>query len=174
VIRRIVETTISIDGFVFLQPEVSILGIITATLWHLFRGRKKMTKVSEYAGDGKRTPILVALIGAAAVIIVGYWQYYSKPEKKEFIGRVIEAKTEKRIRNAKVSLEVQGVPPVIYTDSEGIFSFSLKDADNQVRVRVEAEGYEKFDRLITLSTRTGVEEIQLSLAQPNPQSDRRL
>ena len=130
-----------------------------------------MTKVSEYAGDGKRTPILVALIGAAAVIIVGYWQYYSKPEKKEFIGRVIEAKTEKRIRNAKVSLEVQGVPPVIYTDSEGIFSFSLKDADNQVRVRVEAEGYEKFDRLITLSTRTGVEEIQLSLAQPNPQSD---
>jgi hypothetical protein len=130
-----------------------------------------MTKVSEYAGDGKRTPILVALIGAAAVIIVGYWQYYSKPEKKEFIGRVIEAKTEKRIRNAKVSLEVQGVPPVIYTDSEGIFSFSLKDADNQVRVRVEAEGYEKFDRLITLSTRTGVEEIQLSLAQPNSQSD---
>lgn len=89
-----------------------------------------------------------------------------------YTGRVIDATTERRIRNAKVSLEAQGVPPVIYTDSEGIFSFPLEDVDDElrIRVRVEADGYQKFDRNVSLhSSSKPIEDIRLeavSAARP--------
>lgn len=131
-----------------------------------------MGKKDNSVKESQWSPIIIAIIGAVAVIIVGYWQYYSpKPDivgTNEFVGRVIEIKTEKRIRNAKVSLEVQGAPLIIYTDSEGIFSFPLKNTDNPVRVRVEAAGYEKFDRLITPSSKIRIEEIQLEPISPSP------
>jgi hypothetical protein len=107
--------------------------------------------------------IVIAVISAIALIAVAYLQF-KPPEgdpNKKFTGRVIEAKTEKRIRNAKISLELQDAPPVLYTDSEGIFSFPLKNFSSQVRIRVEVDGYEKFDRLVTPSSNSGIEEIQL-------------
>jgi hypothetical protein len=106
-------------------------------------------------------PILVALIGAAAAILVGYWQFARKDERTEFVGRVVNAKTETGIRNAKITLEVEGAPPIMYADSEGVFNFSVKSSSSLVRIRVEADGYEKFDRLITPSNKTGMEKIEL-------------
>lgn len=128
-----------------------------------------MANKSKTNENSKWVRILVALIGAAAVALVGYWQTIRPPEK-DFMGRVTEEKTEKRIRRAKVSLELQGVPPVIYTDSEGIFSFPLKESNDEIRIRVEADGYEKFDRRIFPSSKAGIEEIHLIPTQPPPKS----
>ncbi|NET60334.1 MAG: hypothetical protein F6K47_30585 [Symploca sp. SIO2E6] len=114
------------------------------------------------SGNNIWVPIIVALIGAAAVVLVGYWQYFHKNNTREFVGRVVESGSETRIRGAKITLEEQSAPPIMYTDSEGTFSFPIKSSSSAIRVRVEADGYEKFDRLITPSSKTGLEEIKLT------------
>ena len=108
-------------------------------------------------------PIAVATIGAAATIVVGYWQFYPKeqPDSKDFVGRVMNAKTEQRLRGAKISLEADDTPPVIYTDSEGVFSFPIKNFDEPIRIQVEADGYEMFDRRIKPSSKSDIEYIRL-------------
>lgn len=106
-------------------------------------------------------PILVALISAAAVVIVGYWQFYPKDKAQDFIGRVVNTEDETAVRNAKVTLESEGSPPIIYTDTEGSFSFPLNSSNSSIRVRVEAEGYKNFDRIISPSSNVRVEEIKL-------------
>ncbi len=121
-------------------------------------------------GNSNWVAIVVALIGAAAAILVGYWQFARRDESIKFVGRVVNAKTEARIRNAKITLEVEGVSPIMYTDSEGAFSFPLKSSSDSVRIRVEANGYEKFDRLINPSAKTGVEKIELDPKLPIPRS----
>jgi hypothetical protein len=126
--------------------------------------------------------VIVALITAAATMTVGYWQYHSKnqePENsttvKEFRGRVVDENTGDEIQKAKITLEAKGAPPVIYSDSEGYFSFPLDQTNSQVRIRVSAKGYEKYDRFTNLSSISGVEEIRIhstdSLTEPAPISD---
>jgi hypothetical protein len=114
------------------------------------------------------TAIIVAVIAALAAITVAYLQYVREPGEKEkqFTGRVIDAKTEKSVRNAKITLEFQGAPPVIYTDSEGIFTFPLKEETRNIHIRVDADGYEKFDRRIDISAKDGIEDIRLNPARP--------
>jgi len=114
--------------------------------------------------------IIAALVAAIAAITVGYWQYSQKSEGiREFRGRVIDAKTGKVLRQAKIVLEAQGSPPIIYSDSEGFFSFPLEKANTQVRIRVEANGYEKYDRFINPASGSGVEEIQIQPTQSSSQ-----
>jgi hypothetical protein len=124
-----------------------------------------------YNGDVKWTAmstIGAALIAAIAVITVGYWQYSQKSEGiSEFRGRIIDAKTGKVVRKAKIVLESEGSPPIIYSDSEGFFFFTLEKGNTQVRIRVEVNGYEKYDRFINPASGSGVEEIQV---QPTPSS----
>jgi hypothetical protein len=68
-----------------------------------------------------------------------------------------------------VSIEAQGPPQILYTDSEGVFYVKLNGSAEAVRVRVEAANYENFDRNVSL-TRTGIEEIRLTpLTQTNGQ-----
>jgi len=124
---------------------------------------------ADSASKGKSfTTIIVAGIAALATIAAAYLQYVRKPDEKEkqFTGRVIDAKTEKRVRNAKVTLEFQGAPPVIYTDSEGIFTFPLKEETRNIHIRVDADGYEKFDRRIDISAKDEIEDIRLDPARP--------
>lgn len=112
--------------------------------------------------------LAVAAISATAIVIVGYWQFrpVDRPNGKDFVGRVLDAKTEKRLRGAKISLEVDDLPPVIYTDTEGVFRFPLKNFEEPVRIRVEVDGYEKFDRNIKPSSKSGMEEVRLSPISP--------
>jgi hypothetical protein len=57
---------------------------------------------------------------------VAWLQRRSWPQdEKRFVGKVISDDALGRgIPGAKVSLEIEGIPPVTYTDSEGIFSSS--------------------------------------------------
>ena len=70
-----------------------------------------------------------------------------------FIGRVVDQKNQP-IKDAKVSLEGLGTPVVKYTDTEGIFLFSISIISSShvnVNIRVEAEGYKLYNRYIDLS-----------------------
>lgn len=125
--------------------------------------------------NSKTTPIIVALIGAGASLLLGYLKYCRNPtvmppvmpaEQRQFTGRVIDAESGNKIRGATVSLEIREVPPVLYTDSEGIFSFSLENATETVRLVIEAKGYQKYDRRIDVEASSGVEEIRLT---PEPE-----
>jgi hypothetical protein len=131
-----------------------------------------MAKKKSMDQSSDRVKIIVAVIGALAVIIVAYLEFVWKPSQETsipkritYIGRVIDSNTEEHIRGAKVSLEFQDAPPIVYTDSEGIFRFSVDLVESSLagRVKVEASGYEDYDRNITLlSNNPNIEDIRLA------------
>jgi hypothetical protein len=105
--------------------------------------------------------ILIVLMTASAL----YLFKSSRSDSNELIkyaGRVVDINTNKAIRGAKVSVETKGVPQVYYTDSDGIFYLEISKQMDTPRVRVEAPGYEVFDRNVSI-TRTGLEDIRLTL-----------
>lgn len=122
-----------------------------------------------------KTQVVVAVIAAIAAVIVGYWQFVLKPSQQpvipapasqqvEYIGRVLDGSTEAPIRGAKVTFDFQGAPPIVYTDSEGIYRFTISIEGDKLagRVRIEATGYENYDRNITLLLNNpNIEDIRL-------------
>ena len=130
--------------------------------------------------EGARTPawlkILLAAIPVVGLVVVGYWQFvYNRPQPEQktisYTGRVRDDGTNSPVYKAKVSVEEdQKVPQVQETDSEGIFHVSLPETTKEVRVVVEAEGYELRERRVSLR-RTGIEDIRLrpsGATQPTP------
>lgn len=123
----------------------------------------------------KQKGIIAAVIGAIVTLVPAYWQFvYKRPEPPaplpiQYAGRVIDSVSEKSIRGAKVTFETEGVPTIYSTDSDGVFYLNLPaSSSGTARIRVEANGYEKFDRNVSLS-RTGIEEVRLTtLPSPTP------
>ena len=134
----------------------------------------------------KRTLIGVS-IPAIVVLLVGVFQYVlpyliTKPQSTSessntstfekrtstFVGRVTNEATGKVVAAAKVSLEAKGLPPVIYTDSEGHFSFTIGADVHEIRIRVDAQGYRPFERRIDVSAKTEHEDIRLVPLEPPP------
>lgn len=109
-----------------------------------------------------------AIVTAGSAITVGFWQYGQKNESnvKEFKGRVSDARDGRAIRNVKVSLEGSGVPPVVHSDSEGVFMFPLEKPNTQVRVLIELDNYDKYNRFISTASNTGIAEIKLDPIPP--------
>jgi hypothetical protein len=70
----------------------------------------------------------------------------------EYIGRVLDNSNQFPIAEAKITLDLQGILPVVYTDSEGIYRFkvSLRNSISG-QVRVDAQGYQPYTRAIALS-----------------------
>jgi hypothetical protein len=116
----------------------------------------------------KRTPVIVAVIGLVGAIAVGFFQfvlpviYKSSPDAVSVIGHVSDEQKH-TIANAKVSLEGEGfLPPVLFTDSEGVFSFSLPRDVKEIKIRVDATGYVPYDRRIGVSAlKRELEDIRL-------------
>lgn len=96
------------------------------------------------------------------------------PFEIEYVGRVIEMNSQQPIVGAKVTLDLQGVPPIVYTDSEGIYRFKVViQANISGQIRVDAQGYQVYTRYISLSSRqTTIEEIRLTpqSSVPPPES----
>jgi len=118
--------------------------------------------------------IALAIISGLVSLTIAYWQFVYKPSQAELVpytGRVTDASTNRAISNAKVIIESQGPPQIYYSDSEGIFNVKLPKTADNVRVKVEAEGYRIADRNISLS-RTGMEDVRLSpvIASPGGES----
>jgi hypothetical protein len=125
-------------------------------------------------GKSARKAALITATGAVlAALLGGLWLWMSKTlstvekdEKKKFVGRISDGTTGENIRGAKVSLEGYEVPLVIYTDSEGVFSFPLNDPNKEIRIRVETDRYENFDLRVTPANIEGIQEIRLTQARP--------
>ena len=134
--------------------------------------------------DKSKHALLVVLISASATVLVGFFQYVLLPLlqaktptevmktptdiTRPFVGRVTDKQTGKSIDGAKVSLEGKGLPPVMYTDSEGRFSFRITPDLDQIKIIVDAPGYKIFERLINPSEKAEPEDIRLTLAEPSP------
>lgn len=75
--------------------------------------------------------------------------------------------------NARVSFDYQGVTHANQTDSVGEYRFTLKTSENplQVRMLVEAAGYEAFARNVMLTAQNAVlEPIYLNPSPSAPPS----
>jgi len=113
----------------------------------------------------KQQGIGAAIIAAVAALIMGYWQFVYKPSRSDtngvvqYSGRVVDSGTQQVVRGAKVSVDTKGLPQVYYSDSDGVFYLKLPSVDS-VRIRVEANGYETFERNVSVS-RTGIEDVRL-------------
>jgi hypothetical protein len=95
------------------------------------------------AKPGDNRIIIAALIGAAAAVLAATitatrGQFFNH---RTVTGRVLSARTDARIAHAKVSLDGEGVPPILFTDSEGMFSFRWPNAVAMVRVTIEAPDF---------------------------------
>lgn len=137
-------------------------------------------KTSQDSGHriNARAQIIAAVILTAGAIIVGWWQYKSKPGASEpltlkhpelrFVGRVTSIDTKAPVSDAEVTFENKDVPSVTRTDSKGIFSFPLDDHTREVRIRVQAAGYENFVQRIVPASNTGIEDIRIRPLQKGP------
>jgi hypothetical protein len=98
--------------------------------------------------------ILAALLGACL-----------PSQQVEVTGRVLDDSTAAPLQGAKVTLDIQGRPAVVYTDVAGSYGFVVYSMVDRIagRVSVEVDGYESFDRNITLSLGSpNFEEIRLA------------
>lgn len=115
----------------------------------------------------KNVGITLLIIAFVIGLSIAYGLYVFKSSQDapaqpvKYAGRVVDSSTNQVILGAKVSVETRGVPQVYYTDSEGIFYLEIPAETDTTRIRVEAAGYEVFDRNVSLS-RTGIEDVRLT------------
>jgi len=85
----------------------------------------------------------------------------------EYVGRVIDIATQQPIAGAKVTLDLQDVPPIVYTDSEGVYQFKLLiNSTASGKIRVDAQGYQTYTRNITFTPDLNqIEDIRLTPLQ---------
>src|SRR5581483_3998340 len=127
----------------------------------------------------QKVKIGLALIAAAASVIVGYWQY-GRPgpsvpkEIVSYTGRVlVDSANPKPIHNAKVSIDIgTQAPDIEYTDSEGIFHLTTQMSITSIRIRVDALGFDPYDRNVTV-LKGQIEDIRLSPRSTPPSSPTR-
>jgi len=132
-------------------------------------GRKKFS-------TQETVQIILAVIAAISAIGVAYFQFGSKPSEPpaptdgasaiQYSGRILDAATQKPIANAKITFDAPGPSPqVAYSDAEGVYIFNVAHSDNQLsgRIRVDVNGYEIYNRNISLSADIlNLEDIRLS------------
>jgi formylglycine-generating enzyme required for sulfatase activity len=121
----------------------------------------------------QRLVLLLAVITIVATLIAAFLSGHDwfppqptpgNSREIEYIGHVIDANTLQPIANAKVTLTLEGVPPIVYTDSEGVYRFKVEiNSKISGQVTVDAEGYQRYVRNITLSSGTKIiEDIRLT------------
>jgi len=99
--------------------------------------------------------IVVALSIALVVIVTGYWQFKKSQatgDQVQYTATVMNAVNLKPVANAKITVETKGTPQVYYSDSKGVFNLKLPKRFDSARMEVAAEGFELFDRNISVST----------------------
>jgi ABC-type amino acid transport substrate-binding protein len=110
-------------------------------------------------------PIVVAILNPELVKTIADWikgKQPAKSTKPNITGRVLNIKTGAWIAGAKVSLDVGGIPVIGFTDAEGVFEFPPQNSGDGIRIRVDAEGYEMYERRIDMSNHKGIIDIRLT------------
>jgi hypothetical protein len=110
--------------------------------------------------------IIAAIIALSGVVFTIYWQSIKKPTDQiaEYFGRVIDINTLQPVSNAKITLNFKDVPPVVYTDSEGIYRFDVEiESKISGQIWVDAVNYQPYTRHITISAESlKLEDIRLT------------
>lgn len=119
----------------------------------------------------KRSVVIVAIISGLVALTgtlaqVGLPKLSGEPSGSSttFRGRVSDDQG-KAIGGAKVILEAKGLPPLIYTDSEGVFAFNLTPEVKTLKIRVEANGFNFYDRRVDIAAKSELEDIRLTPAK---------
>jgi hypothetical protein len=121
----------------------------------------------------QRLVLLLAVLAIIATLIAAFlsghdWFTPDPPPGEsreiEYVGHVMDANTLQPIANAKITLTLEGVPPVVYTDNEGIYRFKVViQSEISGQVRVDAQGYQVYIRDITISPAVNrIDDIRLS------------
>ena len=121
----------------------------------------------------QRLTLSLTVLAIVAALIVAFFSGHDwfedipstkESQEIEYIGHVIDAGALQPIANAKITLTLEGVPPVVYTDSEGIYRFKVLIQSNvSGQIRVDAEGYQVYIRNIIISpTLDRIDDIRLS------------
>ena len=126
-----------------------------------------------------RWSLIVAIIGLGVTVAVPELRklvgFEKTSESIEFYtGTVLDSDQGTPIPNATVSLDIPGTPITIYTDEQGVYRFTLppkvtSSNENNVKIRVQASGYEISSRNISITDKR-VEEIRLTKSSPLSQS----
>jgi len=114
--------------------------------------------------------IITALITLIGTLIVAYWQFVlkpntqSQPTETQYVGRVMDASSLLPISGAKITFDLYGIPEIAYTDSEGVYQFSvLIDSESVGQIRVDAQGFQPYIRKISiLPNKNSIDDIRLS------------
>ena len=98
---------------------------------------------------------VLAIIATLIAAFISGHDWFTNPvstRETEYIGRVIDSVSEQPVSGAKVTLDLEGVPPIVYTDNQGIYLFRLAiDKVISGRVRVDATGYQVYTQTISIS-----------------------
>ena len=107
---------------------------------------------------------IVTVSGSIAVAMINRGCNTAAPSPTQmFTGPVYNKNnTSEKVRNAQVSMEGEGVPPLATTDSEGIFSFPISDPNKEFRLLIEVNGYEPYDLRVVPARNHGVQKIPLT------------
>ena len=107
--------------------------------------------------------VLVTVSGSIAVAIINKSSHSASSATPMFTGRVFSKNDpNEMVRNARVTVESEGVPQLMTTDSQGIFSFPLSDPNKEVRLHIEVSGYEPYDLRVVPAKNHGLQAIPLT------------
>jgi hypothetical protein len=112
------------------------------------------------------------IAGVAAVIVAAVPYLFNVFAGVTYTGRVRDAATDKFLKGVEVSIDAR-VPKTSYTDSQGIYSVSVRRSDlgRDVKLHFRVNGYEPNERSVT-PTDERIEDIRLRPLGPGSPSPR--
>lgn len=156
-----------------LGQVTGVGGVAVGVLLVLFRDvvRKKIFPTLTKS-QGQRILILILLLTwSVAVFGLSVWAYVAThngsvdEQTIAHVGKVLGENTQTPIKGAKVTLELGTVPKIAYTDTEGFYKFQLVERVlRDPYIKVLAEGYEPYERHLSLEGLAETQDIRLSLA----------
>ena len=114
------------------------------------------------------TPIIVAVFNPEFVKVIFNKVFVRqasqpKPTDRRVVGNVTDDRTGRHIRGAKVMLKAGDMVPLTeFTDVDGIFEFSFQSTEDRIRIRVDADGYEEYVKLMDIAAAKLILDIRLS------------
>ena len=111
-----------------------------------------------------KIPIFLVIVAGTAVYGLEINRISNKPEVIHYTGRVVDAKTQAPIHEAKVTVKMRDASPPLFTDSEGRYSFyrNIQDTKADARLLVTAEHYTPYDRIIPTDASSPLKDIRMT------------
>lgn len=108
--------------------------------------------------------VFIVVLSSLAGIIGFALPFFTRESSSEYFGVIINSVNQQAIEGAKVSLDLQGPPLTTFTDSEGNYKFriALEGKPHVATIRVEAQGFPTYTKIITLQPDNDqIEDIRL-------------